>query len=124
MSVEKRTRPISIGNTGVLVPCTIACTAIGMNGVSVAGLVSVITGEAVITKDVDVGCAGANVSVAAACTVTVGEADRTVAVAVGTGVAGRLAGRFRRRSTTATATDKRPPASDQRALATYPRRTR
>jgi hypothetical protein len=65
MSVEKRTRPISIGKTGVLVPCTMACTAIGMKGVSVAGLVSVMDGEGVITKKVGVGCEGAGVSVAA-----------------------------------------------------------
>ncbi len=54
MSVEKRSRPTWMGNTGVLVPCTIACTAMGMNGVPVAALVSVAAGDGVMTKKVGV----------------------------------------------------------------------
>jgi hypothetical protein len=59
--VEKRSFPIWMGNTGVMLPCTMACTAIGMKGVVVAASVAVLAGEGVITKYVGVGATGAAV---------------------------------------------------------------
>ena len=50
--MEKRRRPNVTGNSGVAVPWTIACTAIGSAGVEVSPLVGVAAGEGVRTKDV------------------------------------------------------------------------
>lgn len=119
--VEKRTRPTWMGNTGVLVPWTIACTAIGMDGVLVAGLVSVAAGDGVITKKVGVSCTctSARVFVAATGTVSVGETTAGVLdVAVDCGATARVAGRFMKNRTAATMTEKKPPTSDQRARTT------
>ena len=97
-----------------------ACTAIGRDGVAVEALVEVTAGEAVITKRVGVLSAGAGLLLGA---LVANEAEDAavvvVAEALGAGVAGCRAGLFTRRSTTATATKKRPPISDQRALTTY-----
>ncbi len=38
-----------MGKTGVFVPCTMACTANGMEGVLVTALVSVAAGDGVMT---------------------------------------------------------------------------
>ena len=54
MPVENRSRPISTGKTGVIVPCTIACTAIGRKGVEVEEPVGETAGDGVITKKVAV----------------------------------------------------------------------
>ena len=122
MSVEKRKRPIWIGNTGVFVPWTMACTAIGINGVLVAGLVSVAAGEGVMTKKVGVSWSGTGLLVAGA------EAGGAVINEVGTLVRGTAVwlgtacgtlGRFMKNRTAATATDRNPPINDQRARTTY-----
>jgi hypothetical protein len=89
MSVENRSRPISTGKTGVMVPCTIASTAIGKAGVDVEALVGVTAGDGVITKKVAVFSAGTGVLVIEP--VATGEADGETLVlraAVGTGAAG------------------------------------
>ena len=131
MSVEKRSFPTLIGKTGVMVPATMAWTAIGMKGVEVTAGVDVSAGEGVITKAV------ALFSVAAAAGVSVIEAGATwgggvaataavavldaVEVATGTGP---VAGRLRNSKTAATATDRTPTTRDQRARTTYLRRAR
>jgi hypothetical protein len=87
MSVENRSRPISTGNEGVVVPCSIACTAIGRDGVAVdvVAFAVVMTGDGVITKKVGLLCAAAGLMVAGNDTVTVGEgiADAWLAVWAG-----------------------------------------
>ncbi len=109
-----------IGKTGVMVPCTIACTAIGMEGVSVAALVAVATGEGVMTKNVGVVSVGTAVPSAERVEEGVKEAGMLVFGAlVGAGAAGGRLGWFMNSRTIATATEKRPPTSDQRARATY-----
>jgi len=118
MSVEKRRRPIAIGKTGVMLPCTMAWTAMGMKGVVVAALVSVAAGEGVMTKKVGVSCVGAGVWLAAD-SVAVGDATTDVAVASGVGACGAAVGRFINNRTAATATESRPPIRDQRARLTY-----
>jgi hypothetical protein len=90
----------------------------GMNGVVVAALVSVAAGDGVITKKVGVSCVGAAVCVDAG-RVAVGDAATEVAVEMGAGVCGVAAGRFTKSRAAATATESRPPISDQRARATY-----
>ncbi len=120
ISVEMRTRPIWMGKTGVMLPCTIASTAIGMDGVPVAGAVAVIAGEGVITKYVGVLPAGVGLS--ASSEVAVGEADaEATAVEAGfdaVGTARGEAGGCVTMRPMATATESRPPASDQRARTT------
>jgi hypothetical protein len=69
MSVEKRSRPTSTAKTGVIVPCSIACTAIGREGVAVASLVAVVIGDGVITKKVGLLWAAAGLVVARLCAV-------------------------------------------------------
>ncbi len=119
MSVEKRRRPTWIGNTGVLVPCTMACTAIGMEGVPVKALVAVAAGDGVMTKEVDVAGAGVDVLVAEAGTpVVVDREGFVLGTIVGCGVGGRAEGRFVKNRTAATATDKKPATKDQRARTT------
>lgn len=66
ISVENRSRPIWIGKTGVMVPATMACTAMGISGVPVTPLVAVLTGDGVMTGDV---------AVAVACSEAAGAAD-------------------------------------------------
>jgi hypothetical protein len=120
MSVENLTRPISIGKTGVMLPCTIACTAIGMKGVVVAALVFVIAGDGVITKNVGVSSTEVGVSLGMDRTVEVAEAGTLVFIAVfGTLIAGLPAGRFMKSKAAATATERTPTTRDQRARTTY-----
>ncbi len=125
MSVENRSRPISTGKTGVIVSCTIACTAIGRNGVEVEALVGVTAGDGVITKKVAVFSAGAGELVAVL--VPTGETEAVTCVlraAVGTGAAGLIVERLKNNKTTATNMETTPNIRDQRALATYLWRTR
>jgi hypothetical protein len=125
MSVENRSRPISTGKTGVMVPCIMASTAIGKAGVDVDALVGVAAGDGVITKKVAVFSGGAGVLVAEP--VASGEADGETFVlgaAVGTGAAGLSVGWFKNNKTTATNTEMTPNIMDQRALTTYLCRTR
>src|SRR5512140_3075988 len=100
-----------MGNTGVFVPCTIACTAIGISGVTVAALVSVAAGDGVMTKKVGVSCAGRAVLVPpdGAGAVAVEDAVAcALGAALGIGAVGTALGRFIKNSTAATATDKKP----------------
>src|SRR5512144_1965011 len=106
-----------MGKTGVMLPCTMACTAIGMKGVVVAALVSVAAGEGVMTKNVGVAWVGAGLGVGPG-SVAVADAATDVCVASGVDVCGAAAGRFRKNSEAATATERRPPIRDQRARAT------
>ncbi len=107
-----------MGNTGVMLPCTMACTAIGMKGVVVTALVAVNSGEGVMTKKVGVSCWGAAVALATGA-VDVADAGMGVAVRLGAGAWRGAVGRLRKNRDAATATDRRPPTSDQRARATY-----
>jgi len=96
-----------------------------MDGVAVEGLVAVIAGEGVMTKNVGVLAAG--LGLATTGIVADGAAEATTCVggaAVGAGDDGFTADRFIMTKTAATATKKRPPIKDQRARATYLCRTR
>ncbi len=119
ITVEKRRRPIWIGNTGVFVSCTMACTAKGIDGVPVTELVSVAAGDGVSTKNVAVAGAAVAVLVAEAGTLTVADGETWVwgsvlGVDAGDGGAGRLA----TNRIPATMTEKKPATNDQRARAT------
>lgn len=138
ISVEKRSFPMSIGNTGVMLPSTMAWTAIGMSGVGVTAGVSVAAGEGVMTKEVAWLAAAVGVSRTAGAaargegvTVTAPSALGALGVLVvlpdapgAAGAAGFVAGRFSTSKTAATATERIPTRRDQRALTTYLRRTR
>lgn len=120
MSVEKRTCPILIGNTGVMLPCTMAWTGMGIEGVLVDSWVAVMAGEGVITKKV--GVLGAGVGLARGGRVAVGEAETEMLVRVavaGAGTDGLRAGRFVMNSAAATTIERMPPIRDQRARTTY-----
>ncbi len=100
-------------------PCTMACTAIGMEGVPVMALVAVAASDGVMTKDVGVGGAGVKVLVADAGTpVVVDKEGFVLGAMVGCGAGCRAAGRFAKNRTAATATEKKPATSDQRARTT------
>src|SRR5512138_3725561 len=107
-----------MGKTGVMLPCTMAWTAMGMKGVVVAALVLVAAGEGVMTKNGGVACAGTGLGVGPG-SVAVGDAETDVWVASGVGVGGGAAGRLRKNNEAATATESRPPIRPQRARATY-----
>ena len=94
--------PISMGKTGVMLPCTMACTAIGMKGVVVAALVSVAAGEGVMTKNVGVAWVGTGLGVGPG-DVAVGDAATDVWVASGVGICGAAAGLFKKNSAPAIA---------------------
>ena len=122
---------MSIGNTGVMVPATMAWTAIGMNGVDVNSGVEVSAGDGVITKEVALISVAWTVGVSMIVVATGWDggvaAGATVAVPGAVGVArgaGAVAGRFRTRRTAATATERTPATRSQRARTTYLRRAR
>ncbi len=130
ISVENRSRPIWIGKTGVMVPATMACTAMGISGVPVTPLVAVSAGGGVMATDVEVregaaaavSCGNAGAAVGEGVCIAVGEAGAEVLLValVGLGTATAWGpGRFMTSMIAATATDKSPPTKDQRALTTY-----
>lgn len=103
-----------------MLPCTIACTAIGIAGVGVKPRVAVMAGDGVMTKNVGVFCgraAGFVGRLVAGARVDVGRLP--LVVALGAGALGFPAGRLTSSRTTATTTESRPPTSDHRARATY-----
>jgi hypothetical protein len=124
MSVEKRSLPSSMGNTGVTLPSTMACTAMGMAGVVVEAGVELLCSEGVITNAVEVLACGLGLLDGDGVALGDGEAATCVRVAAaGAGIDGVTLGRLISMSTIATATEKMPPSSDQRARTTYLCRT-
>ncbi len=103
-----------------MLPCTMACTAMGMAGVGVKPLVAVMAGDGVMTKNVGVFCGRAAGFVGRLVAGRRVDVDGLgLVVALGTGALGFRAGRLTSSRTTATTTESRPPTSDQRARATY-----
>jgi len=118
MSVEKRSRPTSTAKTGVIVPCSIACTAIGREGVAVASLVAVVIGDGVSTKKVGLLCAATGLVVARLCAVGVREAvSDGWGILVWTGISGASVPLPRTVRVIAIKAKKNPKARDNRIRA-------
>jgi len=123
MSVEKRSRPTSTAKTGVIVPCSIACTAIGREGVAVASLVAVVIGEGVITKKVGLLWTTTGLVVARLCTVNEGVSDAW-GMLVWTGISSLSGPPPRTARATAINAKTDPAAKDPRIRTAYRRRMR